>query len=143
MVESRPTLDQTIADTLTAVERAIRLAFAMGRDGAVSRINVALLEMGGQLTVTETPPAREAIPSVRNVGRAVQGTVKPAILALTERPNGATIEEMASSGIKSNSIRGTVYALHKEGKIGKRGDRWFRVSQQRNEAPAEKSEGAS
>lgn len=109
-------------------------SFAMGQNEAVSRINAALSEFGPYPSIPDHTEVNDYV-APRQSGRAALGTVKPAVLALTERPNGATVEEMAATGIKFNSIRGTIYALQKEGKIERRGERWFRISQQ-DEAPS-------
>jgi hypothetical protein len=142
MTESPTTeLDRLVSRTLESVERAIRHAYDMGRSEALSRLSAVLTELAPALTAKSPKPEGPAS-AAQTEGRAAQGTVKPAILALTGRPNGATAEEMAAIGIKFNSIRGTIYSLHKEGKIERHGDRWYAITPESYEAPS-RMEGAS
>ncbi|EJJ24617.1 hypothetical protein [Rhizobium sp. CF142] len=63
-------------------------------------------------------------------GRAAPGTVKPAILKLIqEHPEGLSKSQIVMmTGIKPNSVRGTLWSLNKEGHIKKSGrDLWVPV----------------
>ena len=50
--------------------------------------------------------------------RAAPGSVKPAILEMIKKQPGLTPDQIqAKSGAKHNSVRGTLWALEKEGKV--------------------------
>lgn len=62
--------------------------------------------------------------------RAAPGTVKPAILKLIkEHPDGLSKSQIVNlTGIKPNSVRGTLWSLNQEGVIGKGGrDLWIPI----------------
>jgi hypothetical protein len=112
---------------------AFRTAYAkgvsVGRAEAANEISAKLVELShgkAHFGVSSTASAESIVPLPEG-DRAPQGTVKPRLLELISREKGASVREMETIGIKHNSIRGTVYSLHKEGKIERRGDRWFAV----------------
>lgn len=70
-------------------------------------------------------------------GRAAPGSVKPVILAVvTEQPGLTTDAIQKRTGIKQNSVRGTLWTLSKENLVERRGSGWFPLSQ-KNEAADE------
>jgi hypothetical protein len=66
--------------------------------------------------------------------RAALGTVKPRVLELVSRDMGASIKEIETTGIKRNSVRGTLYSLQRDGIIRRDGDRWYAVNTESYEA---------
>ena len=63
--------------------------------------------------------------------RAAPGTIKPAILKIIqEHPEGLSKSQIViMTGIKPNSVRGTLWSLNKEGEITKGGrDLWISAS---------------
>jgi hypothetical protein len=67
----------------------------------------------------------------RTSGKAPPGTVKPAILNLIETSSGLLTEQIVKiTGFKENSVRGTISALSKEGKIRRNGGgHWIKKSE--------------
>lgn len=68
-------------------------------------------------------------------GRAAPGTVKPAVRNfISSRHDGVTIDEIiAGTGVKPNSVRGTLYSLQEDGDIERRGEKWFPATKQPDE----------
>jgi hypothetical protein len=151
-----------VADLMTKIEpllsEALDRAFVSGTEYASSlfkeRMEVirpqldTLLKMTREVTeiVERQKKANTAVSEIQQPpeeGRAALGTVKPKVLELVSRPNGASVQELEAIGIKPNSIRGTLYSLQKDKKIEKRGGRWFRLASDMFEAPTSEPEGAS
>jgi hypothetical protein len=127
----------------TAFQRGVSAGRVMASADTEARINEArhkinsLMESlttlkGLTTTLNKRMDDVEGIAS-QEPSRAPLGSVKPRLLELISRPQGASTGEMETIGVKHNSIRGTIYALHKAELIEKRGDRWFR----KIEAPAD------
>ena len=127
-------LMDTLKPSLYAVIRkAVEGGVSIGRDEALEEATKRMSLLGQKVTELVEASSRlsERVRTnterrTASIGqRASQGTVKPTLLALISRSDGATVREMEATGVKHNSIRGTVYALQKEGKIEKHGDRWY------------------
>lgn len=96
---------------------------------------------------------RKGVPVVPS--RAAPGSVKPFILDLIEKRPGLSANEIGDiaerSGIKPNSVRGTLWTLGNEGSIEKRDGKWYPPSQkdeaaddsqtERSAAQTEQAEG--
>lgn len=142
-------MSRTINDILSDVGGVLRPliveAFDLGRQAGRDEAARDLREkiegvLSGQLPVERapvivtgpvTPPEGllESLPIPAQ--RAAPGTVKPVIEALIRNTLfGMTTEEItARAGVKHNSVRGTLHTLKNEGKVERRGNRWFPVPQ--------------
>lgn len=102
------------------------------------------------------PPSMPIPPLAEKVAasRLPQGTVRPAVIDALRGMSGARPADIAEkTGLKENSVRGTLNILKAEGVTDKRDNLWFLVEQiqsvsgtsspSTNEAPAEGSEEAS
>ncbi|WP_175577888.1 helix-turn-helix domain-containing protein [Mongoliimonas terrestris] len=108
---------------------------AVGRAEAEAELKERLASLFGGNMVPAAPTVAQAIASSEHNttadGRLAPGTVKPRVHAvIMEHPEGMRIEDIALlTGFKTNSVRGTLYALKEEGYAEKRGLYWFPVSE--------------
>jgi hypothetical protein len=82
------------------------------------------------------PPTSTKPDAPPDTERAEPGTVKPRIWRLLlDRPDGLELKAIAEiTGIKFNSVRGTLYNLkEKEKAVERRGDRWFATRKENGE----------
>ena len=128
-----PTLETLAAQGTADIARLLREAYRIGRED-MRRELMTLLSPSGENTAPAPSRLSDHIIPAYFTAKAPPGTVKPALLALISRDEGANIRDMEATGVKHNSIRGTMFALQKEGKIEKRGDRWYRVESEKIEA---------
>lgn len=137
--------DDIAMDAAVALRPLLQRAYDAGRLAGRQEMYVEVQSRLGSLLSPLSPdvlPVRRVSDEdgnpVSDSGRAPPGTVKPLIAkVLEEHPEGLTIDDIeAISGVKPNSVRGTLYSLKNDGVSEKRGNRWFHVSQM-NEAPAE------
>ncbi len=137
-----------ITDT---VRSAIDRGYELGRADYANEIAEQFSEIGEQINAvmatitasgTMTAKGEVTTPLQSEPDRASLGSVKPKMLDMMARPSGATQQEMESAGLKHNSVRGTLWSLHKSGQIEKRGSRWFLVGKT-DEAPSSETEGVS
>lgn len=62
------------------------------------------------------------------VGRALPGSVKPAITRIVTEYPGLTVKEIQErTGIKHSSVRATLWTLSQENTVARRDGRWFPV----------------
>lgn len=143
-------LDAIVLDATSALrpllERAFEAGRAVGRREATTELRARLsdaigpimsqneiLELarqgdGAGVSVFDSMPTNQAS------SRAAPGTVRPAILALVQsHPQGIRREDIERlSGVKGNSVRGTLYNLQKDGFVMRRGRHWL-AAPQKNE----------
>jgi hypothetical protein len=129
-------LDDLIRSVTADLRAAIERAYELGHIAAEARVQEKLANLTdafSELRAMQNELNRK-VEGARTVldhlelERAPVGSVKPKILQLIRRPQGATTADMEAVGIKHNSIRGTLYALHKSGQIQKRGNHWYAVA---------------
>lgn len=77
--------------------------------------------------------------------RAAPGTVKPVIHQLVvSSKTGITMADIErQTGFKSNTVRGTLYALKREGFVDKEGDHWYPLTKEKGFAEALEEKAAS
>ena len=132
-------LENIISDSMSAHRHLLQEAFDAGRnigreeaaaylraqiDGVLSSNHGALEDA----TKSVTKPTVAADPDKR----AVAGSVRPTILRMiiSSANTGLTQDEIAKeTGFKFNSVRGTLWALGRDGVAVKRDNRWFPVEQ--------------
>ncbi len=153
VVDDGVVIDNMVAEILDVMRprlaAALRAAFERGQQvsGAhyADRISRATRLLNELSQIAPEPDNADVIPvgsvwTHSGAERAALGTVKPRILELVSREVGASVQEIEAIGIKPNSIRGTLYALQKDGHIQRRGDRWYAAAPKSNEAPSDKEE---
>jgi hypothetical protein len=148
-VPDSPDIDRAVADLMAklspTIEAALRSAIEQGLGIGRNEIAKTLQSLLERPLPLWTPDASTTIlgsaSSPSDGDRAALGTVKPRILELISRRNGASVAEIEALGIKHNSIRGTLYSLQKDDRIERRGDRWFAVIKTEG-APSNESKGA-
>ena len=143
------TIDNTVSDILDSMRpklaAALRAAFERGQRMSDARYADKIAQASRLLSELSPEPDVPDIPigsvwSQSGAFRAALGTVKPRVLELVSRDTGASVPEIEAIGIKPNSIRGTLYALQKDGIIQRRGDRWYAATPESNEAPTQAEE---
>lgn len=108
---------------------------AAGRQEASSDLRAKLSQVIGPIETQPQPP-----PSTG--ARATPGTVKPTIRNLVTRSGliGISADEIvAQTGIKRNSVRGTLYTLKQDGEVERRGERWFPQKAEAADTPSQDS----
>lgn len=135
--------DDIAMDAAAALRPLLQRAYDAGRLAGRQEMYEEVQNRLGSLL---SPLSPDAVPvrglsgedgnQVSDSGRAPPGTVKPLIEKIVgEHPEGLTMDDVeAISGVKPNSVRGTLYALRNDRILVKRGNLWFHVSQT-NEAP--------
>jgi hypothetical protein len=99
----------------------IAAVFGLASSGEPPRTN--------QLAVVGVQPVPSPAAPPPEEGRAAPGSVKPVILNLlaTKSAFGITMDEIVqATGIKYNSVRGTLYTLKQNGEAHRIGLKWFR-----------------
>ena len=155
MADNAPPIDDLLSEIVEELRpklaAVLRTAFERGERKSVeyyetniAQVTRVLREMSAKITAprTDIPVGIDSL-TPPSAERASQGTVKPRILELVSREMGTSISELERIGFKPNSIRGTLYALQKEGKIQKRGDRWYAATPESNEASTAETVEAS
>jgi hypothetical protein len=138
-------LAQDIAREVTpAIVAAIRTGIERGYALGTQNFLKQLSKLTSNLPLPPVAPVVKESPRAAHpdTERASLGSVKPAMLAMIGRREGASQREMEALGFKHNTVRGTLWTLRKDGIIAMRGDRWFMVPHEKQEAPT-LSEGAS
>jgi hypothetical protein len=111
------TIDQIRDDASSTIQRLLDDAFQAGRVvGRAEGADDLRQRLSGLLMASETPTkpvtkkaTEKPAPGAR---RAAPGSVKPTILELIKNEPGITQDEIGErTGIKHNSIRGTLWAL--------------------------------
>ena len=127
------TIEEVVSDILGLVHEVHEIGKDEG--AAVMRANLAaFLQVGadrqttdihnGSATGTQTAAGTS---SDYQKDKAQKGTVKPGIVKLiNDTPDGLTQDEIIErTGFKSNSVRGTLYAILTEGLVQRRSGRYF------------------
>ncbi len=127
-------IDNIIAELVERTRHLVREAFdagrELGRNEGSSDIVNKLIDLVGPAK-TPPQPVRKSVPRARSLrltssGRAVPGSVKPRILRAVRATPGLTIKQIEEeSGVKHNSVRGTLWQLNKDGAVVKRGRGWY------------------
>lgn len=154
MVDGGAMIDHMVSDILDDMRPkladALRAAFERGQQVSDARYADKIAQAYSLLSElrhhtpdsgeTDIPTGTYWLTKRGDERRAALGTVKPRVLELISRAVGASIPEIEAIGIKPNSIRGTLYALQKDGHIQRRGDRWYVATPESNETPSNTDE---
>ena len=127
-------LNDIISASIEATRPLLREAYESGRAVGRAEASGVLKEkinnlLSADIGKPDDPPEPVAI-APHSGKRAAQGSVKPKIVRILE-DSGAGLEtdEICQiTGCKPNSVRGTLWALSKEGVAVKRDGRWFHVA---------------
>lgn len=115
------------------LEEAYKAGFERGREQAASEFRAKLEQVFTAPSAASQAPADFVMGSfgtsvvTEQDERAAPGTIKPAIIAaLRSHPEGLFRREIVDlTGIKPNSVRGTLWQLQKESQITKNdNDKW-------------------
>lgn len=128
--------DFIINDAIHSIKMSLTILYEAGRQtgrqeaAAEFKAKLAgLLDIEGKSEIPDKASAMAVAKSTTHT-RATPGSVKPAILKLVQDNDGMTsVEIQMASGIKYNSVRGTLWQLAQEREIEKRGNKWFASSQ--------------
>lgn len=125
-------LSDTYREAAEAIKPIVDAAFKRGYTAGVLAAQENFLKALAQIDTThfpeiarapETPTSlvEYALTSKSSGGRAIPGTVKPTIIRLlSQHPNGLTTKQIADmTGIKPNSVRGTLWNLQQENEVSK------------------------
>lgn len=140
-------IQDILADANEALRPIIEAAYHAGRDAgrreAANDLRAKLASVIGGDELSSTDKSTEVHTSLTNQGdvassseedgRATPGTVKPMVLKLiSEARNGITTRDIVrATGFKHNSVRGTLWALRKDGLITKdENKRWVASPQE-------------
>lgn len=124
-------VDEIINDIISAMRPFITKAFNAGYESGRSDANRAIAEFvcspdaNLQNRIAPAGPLPDLHIAVARAesqrARAAPGSVKPAILSIVKAEPGISVSGIERiSGIKRNSVRATLWALAKEGKIERR-----------------------
>lgn len=127
------TLDSIIAASAEAFQPLLQEAFEAGRSAGRAEADDLRAKMAALISVGQSlPPVVAVSPgagaTTGDLGRAIQGSVKPRIAKLIadSGTSGVTPSEITYiTGFKANTVRGTIWTLGQEGSIVKRGSRWY------------------
>ncbi|WP_439572768.1 hypothetical protein [Phreatobacter sp.] len=161
-------LDAIANTTSTSLREAIKRAYELGRaEGLEAGKNEMRQQLAALIgfphqgptllggSVSHYEPTTPVDVVEKPIGqRLPQGSVRPAVIEALKGMTGARPADIAErTGLKENSVRGTLNILRADGITDKRNNLWFLVEQlkdkpgghppKENEAPAEKSGGAS
>lgn len=125
-------LTDVYREAADAIKPVIDAAFKRGYSAGLLAAHENLLKALSQMDTTDVPeiyPSAEtsvefierALTPKSSEGRAIPGTVKPTIIRLlSANPNGLTTKKIAEiTGIKQNSVRGTLWNLQQENEVSK------------------------
>jgi hypothetical protein len=117
-----------------ALRRAYDVGFRAGERYAKDTIRQKLgsifleADIEARATTTADLSADDAA-TVADSARAAPGSIKPRILHMVSDTPGITNKKIEdASGIKPNTVRGTLWTLTQEGKVERRGKGWFPIS---------------
>ena len=133
---------ETIMNDATAtMRRLLRAAYEAGLEAGRKEGSAELRSKLAAIIETDIEPAKLSLapgqdeidgPVDADADRAPHGSVKPAVLEYVQRnPHGLTANEISErTGIKYNSVRGSLWKLGKERAVYKHGENWFPTSEQ-------------
>ena len=98
----------------------------VGRQEAANEVRAKLAAALGPIEVEATASVQKGTPSSDQSQRAAPGSVKPRILALVREIPGLSAKDIeVRTGIKYNSVRGTLWALGTENQVQRKNGRWY------------------
>lgn len=135
-------IEDMVASVALVMRATLKRAFddgkTVGRREAYKEIGQKLLAEGDADAIASLPPtllkdaptAPQPEAEVNENDRAVPGSVKPRILSfLAKKETGApTSEIVTATGIKENTVRGTLRTLKLDKQVHKIGGTWMKVS---------------
>ena len=136
-------IEDMVASVADVVRETLKRAFedgkTAGRREAYKEIGQKLLAEGDADAIASLPPtllkdapaAPQPETEINGSDRAIPGSIRPTILSfLAKKETGAaTSEIVAATGIKENTVRGTLRAMRLEKKVNKIGQVWLKVGQ--------------
>jgi len=136
-------IEDMVASVALVMRATLRRAFddgkTAGRREAYKEIGQKLLAEGDADAIASLPPtllkevpaAPQPETEVNGSDRAIPGSIRPTILAFLEKKDtgAATSEIVAATGIKENTVRGTLRAMRIEHKVHKVGQAWLKIGQ--------------
>jgi len=114
-----PALENLASEAAPHITRLLEKAYTIGRDDMRRELMALLSPSRGSDGIAMTGTVSDAnVIVARTSTKAPPGTVKPAILHMIENSPPLLTEQIISqTGFKENSVRGTLSALYKGGKI--------------------------
>ncbi|TLG78521.1 hypothetical protein [Methylocystis sp. B8] len=139
-------LDDIIDGAFPSFKEALTAAFEAGRAAGRQEASVELkAKLADALGIQQAPDrsfAKKLVGQLVETTRAAQGTVKPKILEAIRSRGGATLGDIQeATGVKYNTVRGTLWQLSQDEVIERRGEKWF-MRPQKNEPAGTPSESA-
>ena len=134
MVFAMSGIDGILTEATGAIRPLLERAFAIGREigyregadsirAAMSDFLMKRVDIDEHIAPVGTVHEVEIVDSLTLSGRASPGSVKPVLLEFIRNHPGVTMNDLQEqTGIKPNSVRGTVWSLQKEGLVIKQGN---------------------
>ncbi len=127
-------LNAAYNEVLEAIKPAVNAAYKKGYDAGFKAAQDSFMHLIASINTDNIPASeliryppqeyfQEATPVAQQTSdeRATPGTVKPTIIKLlSQHPDGLTTKQITNmTGIKPNSVRGTLWTLQQEGAASK------------------------